>query len=249
MLKNNFFAFLLILLQPVLSFAQDADAIVKAAVEYQRENSSFVEASMTVHRPDWERTSSFKAWTIGNDKTLVVFTAPKKDAGSASLTLDDDTWSYAPKINKVIKIPPSMRNQSWMGSDFSYRDLSREDDIVKYYSHKLLETLESDGHKAYLIEALPLENAPVVWGKEVMKIRDDHILLEHTFFDQDMKPLKKLKTSEIDMLGGKLFPRLIHMEKLEEADNWTEVRYEKLEFGVEVPESMFTLGHLRTIKP
>ena len=224
---------------------QEVDTIVRAAVDYWRDESSYTEASMKVHRPDWERTMSMSAWTLGMDQTLVRFTAPAKDAGSASLTKGNDVWSYAPKINRVIKIPPSMKGQSWMGSDFSYRDLSRSDDILEYYEHSLLGTEESEGHKIYKIQSVPKEDAPVVWGKETLRIRDDYIILSHTFYDQDLKPIKRLKTLRIELLGQKLYPVLMRMEKLEEQGEWTEIETTKASFGVPLKERIFTLSNLR----
>ncbi|MCB0310569.1 MAG: outer membrane lipoprotein-sorting protein, partial [Bdellovibrionales bacterium] len=102
--------------------------LVERAIEYWRDSSSYTAATMVIHRDDWERSLSLISWTSGRKKSLVRFTAPAKDAGSASLTLDNEMWSFAPKINRVIKIPSSMMHQSWMGSDFSYNDLSKTDD-------------------------------------------------------------------------------------------------------------------------
>ena len=80
---------------------------------------------MLIHRPDWERKSRLMIWTSGQERSLVRFTEPKKDAGNASLTIGDDIWNFTPKTNRVIKIPSSMKAQSWMGSDYSYQDLSK----------------------------------------------------------------------------------------------------------------------------
>ena len=110
-----------ILLVPLSNtFAEEIDPqkLIEEAIDYWRESSSFTEASMTIHRPDWERKMSLESWTLGRDKSLVRFTAPAKDSGNASLTIDEEMWSYSPKINRVIKIPASMMHQSWMGSEF-----------------------------------------------------------------------------------------------------------------------------------
>jgi hypothetical protein len=110
--------------------AQDAAEIVRATIDNWRGKSSYGEMTMTIHRPSWERTMSMRAWTQGSKKSLVRITAPKKDAGNGTLMVDNNMWSYAPKVNRVIKVPSSMMGQSWMGSDFSNKDVSRADDIV-----------------------------------------------------------------------------------------------------------------------
>ncbi|MCB0311640.1 MAG: outer membrane lipoprotein-sorting protein, partial [Bdellovibrionales bacterium] len=160
---------------------------------------------MTVHRPEWERRSELRSWTKDMTLSLVRFIAPAKDAGNATLTKDEEVWTFTPKTNRVIKIPASMKAQSWMGSDFSYQDLSRDDEIIDQYTHRLLSSENKDGHTIYTVESVPLDDAPVVWGKEILEIRDDYLILEHSFFDQDMKLVKKLTTRAIGPLGGKLF--------------------------------------------
>jgi len=218
---------LLLAFLPLPALAQDASALVKSAIDYWRGTSSHTEAEMIVHRPDWERRMSMRAWTSGDDRLLVRFTAPAKDAGNASLTIGDDTWSYNPKINKVIKIPSSMRAQSWMDSDFSYDDLSKADRIVRDYTHTQLGTETHQGKRVTVVESVPHEDAPVPWGKETLKIREDKIILEHKFFDQDMKLIKTMQALELKPLGGRLYATIIRMTKHEEQDEWTEVRHHK----------------------
>ena len=120
--------------------APDAKAIVRAAVDHWRGVSSYSEMSMVIHRPDWERSMTMRAWTKGDDKSLVRVIEPKKDRGNGTLTDDNDMWTFSPKVNRVIKIPSSMMGQSWMGSDFSNKDVARADDIIDQYDHTLLDT-------------------------------------------------------------------------------------------------------------
>ncbi len=230
----------------------DADAaplsakeLVRSAVDYWRDKTSYTESEMRVKRPSWEREMKMVGWTKGMKQSLIRFTAPAKDAGSASLTIDNDIWSYSPKVNRVIRIPASMKSQSWMGSDFSYRDLARSDEIVENYTHKIIDTRQADGHKVYVIEMVPFDSAPVVWGKEVLHVRDDYVMLKHEFYDQDMKLVKVLDTKEIKEIGGKLYPTLMRMTNVEKSEEWTEISTLEAEFGAAVPETTFTLSNLR----
>ena len=70
---------------PARAFAADADALLRAAFDNWRAKSSQTEITMIVHRPDWERSMTMKAWTQGDDDALVRFVAPAKDAGNATL--------------------------------------------------------------------------------------------------------------------------------------------------------------------
>ena len=159
----------------------DARDIVRNAIDHWRGLSSYSEMTMVIHRPDWERTMTMRAWTKGDKQSLVRVTEPAKDRGNGTLTDDNNMWSFSPKVNRVIKIPSSMMGQSWMGSDFSNKDIARADDIVDQYDHSLLGTEEVDGLTVYEIQAIPHEEAAVVWGREVLRIRSDHVVVEHQF--------------------------------------------------------------------
>src|SRR5215510_1118280 len=145
--------------------APNAEALLKQVFDNYRSASSETAIAMTVHRPDWERHLDMKAWTRGDDDALVRFVAPAKDAGNATLKLARETWVFNPKLNQVIKLPASMMSQSWMGSDFSYNDLSKSEDILTQYTHRVTATETSGGHTVWTIESIPKPGAPVVWGK------------------------------------------------------------------------------------
>ncbi len=230
---------------PTESEAGAAKEIVRAALNHWRGLTSRGEMTMTIHRPDWERSMSMQSWTQGEKRSLVRITAPRKDRGNGTLMDDDKMWSFSPKVNRVIKVPSSMMNQSWMGSDFSNKDISRTDDIVEQYDHKLLGQAELDGHVVFEVESIPHEEAAVVWGKEVMKIRDDHVLVEHRFYDQDMQLLKTLLTLEIAEMGGRTVASRQRMSKTEAPDEWTEISIDSVEFNIEISDNIFTLSNLR----
>lgn len=242
---KHFFLLLVFFAMPLCALAKDAKTIIKDAIDKYRGETSYSEMEMIIHRPDWERTMGMIAWTEGLDKSLVRITSPKKDAGSGNLLIDDNMWSYTPKINRVIKIPSSMSNQSWMGSDFSNNDIARADDIIDLYDHKLLATKVENGREIYTIESIPHDEAPVVWGKEVLQIRDDDVVLEHAFYDQDGQLVKKLTTLAIKEFSGRTVPAIQRMQKVGEEGEWTEVRVNRAEYGIEISSRTFTLTNLR----
>jgi len=224
---------------------RDADQIVRDALNHWRGLSSHGEFTMTIHRPDWERTMSMESWSEGEKLSLVRVTAPRKDRGNGTLIDDDKMWTFSPKINRVIKVPSSMMNQGWMGSDFSNKDISRTDDIVEQYDHTLLSETESEDFAVYEIESVPHEDAAVVWGREVFKIREDNVLVEQRFYDQDDILVKVLRTLEIREMGGRSVAARQRMAKEETPDEWTEIIMNFVEFDVELGDNVFTLSNLR----
>ena len=91
---------------------------------------------------------------------------------------------------------------------------------------------------------MPHDDAPVVWGKETMVIRDDYVMLSQTYFDQSMTPIKRLETQRVGELGGRTIGILMRMSNLEEPQEWTEVEYLKADFDADVADRKFTLFSL-----
>lgn len=223
----------------------DASALIRATFDNWRAKSSLTEITMTVHRPDWERSMEMKAWTRGDDDALVRFFAPVKDAGNATLKVGDETWVFNPKLNQIIKLPASMLAQSWMGSDFSYNDLSKADDILTKYTHKLIDEKEEGAHTVYTIEALPKPGAPVVWGKQVVRVREDGVLLGEAYFDQDMKVVREMVTDKVGPVGGRDYPVVMTMRPADAPEKWTRIETTKGRFNIGMPGYVFTLSNLQ----
>lgn len=227
------------------SMAQDARTLVKESFDYMRGKSSFSVVDMTVHRPDWERTMTIEAWTKGLKNSLFRIISPAKDKDNGTLKKGREMWMYNPKINRVIKLPPSMMSQAWMGSDFSNNDLSKTDSLIDEYIHTITGTQTHDGKKVYLIKSIPKPDAPVVWGMQKLKIREDHIFLAQEFYDEDFELVKIMTTLKIQMIGGKLFPKVWKMQKADVTDEYTELNYRELSFKKKLKDSFFTISNLK----
>ena len=236
---------LLLLGSAAIAEERDATEIVREAVNHWRGLASDSVMTMIIHRPDWERSMTMRAWTKGDDRSLVRVLEPSKDRGNGTLTDDNSMWSYSPKVNRVIKIPSSMMGQSWMGSDFSNKDVARADDIVDQYDHTILSTEDVDGITIFEIESVPHEDAAVVWGREVLSIREDHVVTMHRFYDQDGELVKTLTSLDIGEMGGRVIAKRQRMSKEEAPEEWTEIRVESVDYEVDLKDSLFTLSNLR----
>ena len=224
---------------------RDAQTIIRDAIDHWRGLSSYTEMTMVIHRPDWERSMTMRAWTKGQDQSLVRIVEPRKDRGNGTLIDHNNMWLYSPKINRVIKVPSSMMGQSWMGSDFSNKDIARTDEIVNEYEHSILGVEIIDGVTVYEIESVPLEDAAIVWGKEVLRIRADHVILRHSFFDQDGELVKVLETVEIAEMCGRIIAKRQRMSKVDRPQEWTEISVIFVAYEVEFHDNLFTQFSLR----
>ncbi len=223
----------------------DGAPLIAAALDLVRGTSSYSEMAMRIYRPDWQRESEFVAWTRGREDALIRFVAPPRNAGDSTLKKGEKFWVFTPKLNRVVRLPYSMMTQNWAGSDFSYHDLSRSDQLLKHYSHSIIARRRDGEHWAYRLESIPEDGAPVVWGKIVMEIRDDFVLLEESFYDQDMRLVKQMVALETGMRGGRTIATRMRMHRLDKEDHWTEIVYRSIDYDIELPANTFTLFNLR----
>ena len=230
---------------PEVPAETDARTLVRKAMDHWRGLTSHSIMTMTIHRPDWERTMTMESWSKGDKLSLVRVIEPKRDAGNGTLLNDNSMWTFSPKVNRVIKVPSSMMSQSWLGSDFSNKDIAKSTDIIEQYDHELTGVEERDGHVLYTVTSVPHEDAAVVWGKEVLVIRDDFVLMEEQYWDQDGELVKVLETLDVAVMGGRAVARVMRMGKVDTPDEWTRLTAQQIEFDVELRDSVFTLSNLR----
>lgn len=230
-------------------FAQDMTAIIKQADEKFRGESSRGEMTMIVERPGWSRTVSMKNWTRGNKYSLIYITAPAKEKGQVFLKRDKEMWNWVPNIERMIKIPPSMMMQSWMGSDFTNDDLVKESQLATDYSNKLLGEETVDGYSCYKIELIPHEDAPVVWGKVIMWVSKEELhWLKAEFYDEDGYLVNTEILTDVKMMDDREMPTRLEMIPADEEGNKTVLIFDAIEFNVNLKESFFSQQNMKRIR-
>jgi hypothetical protein len=134
-----------------LAIAQTAKEIVEKMDKKWRGDYSTQTMTMTIVRPTWERSISMKSWSNGTEFTMIYITAPAKERGQVFMKREKEMWNWVPSIDRMIKLPPSMMMQSWMGSDFTNDDLIRESSIVEDYEHSIIGEEEIQGKMCHII--------------------------------------------------------------------------------------------------
>ncbi|MBT7371581.1 MAG: outer membrane lipoprotein-sorting protein, partial [Gammaproteobacteria bacterium] len=93
---------------PASASEERARQIIDEMEQLYRGDSSDATITMKVETPQYERTLTMAGQSLGKELALYRILSPKKDRGIATLKRDQEMWNYFPKINKVIKVPPSM---------------------------------------------------------------------------------------------------------------------------------------------
>lgn len=214
-----------------------------------RGNSSIAELKMTIVRPAWQRELEMKSWTKGDDLALILITAPARDKGVAYLKRDKELWNWQPSIDRVIKLPPSMMLQSWMGSDFTNDDLVKESSAVHDYFHALGKDTVISGYACYAVVLTPKPEAAVVWGKiHTWITKDDFIQIRSEFYDEDGFLINTMVASEIKNMDGRMLPSHLEMIPSDKEGHKTMLDYRALKFDVELSDDFFTIQNMKRLK-
>jgi outer membrane lipoprotein-sorting protein len=230
----------------VAAQSSDATAIIRHTEQELRAKTEQGTVSMTVRTPDWQRTLEMDYWGVNPDKAFIRVTAPAKEAGTATLRLESNMWNYLPSVERVIKIPPSLMLQSWMGSDFTNDDLVRESSLVKDYDHKLAGEGTQAGDPCYRIVSTPKPNAPVVWGHLVLFVRrEDSLPRREEYYDEKGVLQKVLTFEDFRRVEDRVYPMRWKMDSVTKPGHETVLVYRTLKFDHPIPGSVFTQENLK----
>jgi outer membrane lipoprotein-sorting protein len=219
--------------------------IIREIDQLYRSDNSYSELEMEIVTPHWQRTLEMVAWTRGMDKTFIRIISPKKEKEIATLRIKNEMWNYLPKINKVIKIPPSMMMSSWMGSDFTNDDLVKEFTLFEDYTYKLIQ-VENGGEDLLHIDCIPRQDLPVVWSHIVIAVREkDHMPVWQRYYDEKDKLMRVLNYSGIKRFDDRTIPSVMELIPQNKEGHKTIIRYLKLQFNLKVEEEVFSLRNLR----
>lgn len=224
--------------------ADDAEA--RAAIEkleqLLRSDTNQARYSMRVETPDWQRDIRMDSWDDRLSNSFFIrILSPKKDKDTAFLKAGPNLWMYIPKLERDIRIPPSMMLSSWMGSDFTNDDLVKSSSIVEDYTHRIIERTD----RMLVVESLPKPEAPVVWGKLVHRLRLDGIPTEAEYFDEQDKLVRRMSFEAVRYMGGRHIPTRWVMQPADKPGNKTIMLIESIAFDVSIPAGTFERANLK----
>ncbi len=231
----------------------DGRSVAERQEEVLRGRSAYMEARMTIRSPRLPapRTVAFRSWDDRrNKRSFIRILAPPKDKDSAFLMKRPNLWMYVPRVERTLRIPPSMMLQSWMGSDFTNDDLVRESSQIDDYDHRLLGVdpapEDHPGRRAYVVEFLPREGAPVVWGRIVSWIEVEHATpLRQEFYDEEGTRLRIFRLGEVREVQGRHFPHRWAMEPLDKEGHETVIEIGEIRFDEAFDDRIFTTRNLK----
>jgi len=221
----------------------DVNAAIKHFEDMYRSTSSIAEVELIITKPRSERSLEMKMWTRGEEKALIVIQSPAREKDTATLKVDDNLWNYLPKINRTIRIPPSLMMSSWMGSNFTNDDLVRESSFSKDYTYKLIGHTENP--KGWQVDLIAKPDIVGLWNKfELILSEDGLIPLQAKYYDRKDRLARTITWSDVKDFDGHVVPTRMVLIPEDEEGQKTEMIYKDIDFNVNVPETMFSLSQL-----
>ena len=225
------------------------DIVRKADEKFNGEKSSIMVMSMTIIRPTWQRTVEFKNWAMGRDYALTLITAPAKEIGQTFLKRGSEMWSWNPAISRLIKLPPSMMSQGWMGSDYTNDDILKESSVVNDYTHEFIGEEKIGDRICYKIRMTAKEDAAIVWGHQIRFIdKKDLLVLKAELYDEDGSLVRTETGSEIRTMDGRVIPSRIELLPADEPQNRTVIEIKDIKFNISVETDFFSQKNMKMVR-
>jgi outer membrane lipoprotein-sorting protein len=218
--------------------------VTKKLDDLYRSESSKSTVVMEIVNNRGKRTLTMDQWTRGEDNALIIIRKPAREAGTATLKTDEGLWNYAPRADRLIRVPSGLLSDSWMGSHFTNDDLVREssydDDFVGELSR-----VEEGGRKVLKVKLTPKKGTPVEFERlEYFLDEEAWVPIRADFYDKG-KIYRKMEFRDVRDVDGKKVPFVMELSVMDKPGERTTISYTELRLNIEVPESTFTQQGLR----
>lgn len=220
------------------------EELLTATDDVTRGASSDAVVEMHVKTAAYERTVKMRIESSGKEKTLIRILEPAKDAGIATLKVDQNIWNYLPKVDRTMKVPAGMMSGNWMGSHFTNDDLVHESRLSEDFTATMTSRPKDNAEGVYIVTLVPKPDAPVVWGSIVAKVRPDKQPVSIVYNDEKGVPVRTMSFSAYKVLDGRTVPTVMTLTPADKPGEFTSFTYESIDFDASIPDSTFTLQAL-----
>lgn len=230
------------------AMGQDATEIVKTADARMRGKTSQALITIQTVRPGWTREMKVKTWMKGTDLAMILIQSPAKERGIVYLKRRKELWNWLPSLEKIIKLPPSMMSQSWMGTDFTNDDLVKESSIVFDYTHQLIGDTVIAERDCYQVRMLPKPEAAVVWGQLIVCIdKKDYLELHTRFYDEEGTMVNSMNAYDIKKMDNRTIPTRFEMIPADKPGRKTVMIYEQVFYDRPMDDGFFTTEQMKQV--
>ncbi len=194
-----------------------------------------------------------KRFDEGERKSITFFLSPAEVKGTGFLQWshkgrDDDQWLYLPEFKRTRRITSQLRDESFMGTDFSYHDLEILGEIQDWTEDDAPSALTGsealDGHACHVIELRPQQEG-MSYSRIVIWLDQEQLVSRKLdFYDRNGTHLKTLTQTDIRNMGTIPTPHRLEMRNLKKGSH-TEVELTEVAYNAGVSDDVFTERYLQ----
>jgi len=246
----------LLLSGAVSLYAQNANAIMNSAKNRITSDTVSSRSRMVITARNGSTTErvidQYSKDGPNGARTIIVFQQPANVAGTRFLTMDNasggsDQWIYLPSLGRVRRIASSESGGNFMGTDFSYDDISSMDRDISLDTHTLLREEALNGKQCYVIESVP--RSAYQYSKTITWIdKENYLIYKAEMYNQRGEVVKIMEMSNFRDVQGRLSPMQTKISTTA-AGTSTTIFMEIMRYDDPIPESVFTTAYLETGRP
>jgi outer membrane lipoprotein-sorting protein len=244
-----------LLLGTVSIFAQDADAIVRAARNRISADTVSSRSRMVITAKNGSTTERVidqyaKDDAQGNERMVIVFQSPSSVKGTRFLTIDkssgdSDRWIFLPNLGKVRRIAASEGGSSFMGTDFSYDDMSILNRTTEEDTHTILREEVLNSVACYVIQSIP-KDRDFQYSKMILWVdKANRVIHQVEMHDRRGALAKVMENGALQDVQGRLTAARTTV-RTATAGTATTIYRDIIKYDDPIPEGVFTPAYLET---
>lgn len=186
---------------------------------------------------------TFDTYQKGNGDTLLIVTSGL-DKGQKILRLDEEIYIFYPNADEIIRLSSSGLKESFLGSDFSYEDLTGDDEYDERYSHSLSGEETLNDIDCFVI-SMDAKKRSETYQKETIYIAKDSFLpVKMSLYSKSGRLLKEIYYSNYITDNGTHYPTHIEITNAVKKSSYSVMDITSISFGVELDDDLFNKEEL-----
>jgi len=251
---KRIFVFAMLALAAVFLNAQDAESIMNSAKNRVQSDTISSRSRMVITAKNGSTTErvidQYSKDGPNGGRTVIVFQRPANVAGTRFLTMDNtsggtDQWIFLPELGKVRRIAATESGGSFMGTDFSYDDISSMDRDVSLDTHTLLREETLSGNACYVIQSIPKDTS-FQYSKTITWVdKGNYLIYKAEMYNRRGEAAKMMEMSGFRDVQGRLTPMQTKVSTVG-AGTSTTIYMDIMKYDDPIPDRVFTTAYIET---
>lgn len=236
---------MLLFLFPTFLYALSARDIIQKVDGNQEFNTQKYTIKMTIAKGSRKLVKVFEGYGKNRGESSFMVFTNSEDRGVKYLKIHDELWIYFPDADDIMKISGHMLRQGMMGSDISYEEMMKREELDKTYEVKISGSEKIHDRDCYKIE-MTAKSKEALYAKQVLYIdKLTYVPLKIEMYAKGGRLLKTMEEFDVVKLGNRYMAKKIVIKDLRKKNSSTIVEIINMQFNLAIPDSVFSKRNLR----